>query len=93
MATHHRLTMTTTGNNTGIQRHCVMKPTFFTSNYKTHLSATYYKNTTHPHPTSHPTPPWQAYMILATFDNIGILLEPPYSCVLYHCDISTLTLE
>jgi hypothetical protein len=52
MATHHKLTkgndMTTTGNSTCFQRHCVMKPTFFTSNNETHLSTAYYNNTTPP---------------------------------------------
>jgi hypothetical protein len=48
MATYDSLTMTTNGNNTGVQRHCGMKTTFSTSNNETYLSTTYYQNTTPP---------------------------------------------
>ena len=53
LTTHHKLTMTTTDDNAYFQRHCAMKPTFFTSNDETHLSTTYYNNTT---PLSYITP-------------------------------------
>jgi hypothetical protein len=45
--------MTTTGNNTSVQRKCAKKPTFFSSNDDMHLFTTYYTNTT---PLSYITP-------------------------------------
>jgi hypothetical protein len=53
ITTLHKITLTTTGNNTSVQRQCAMKPTFFSSNGETHISTTYYINTT---PLSYITP-------------------------------------
>jgi hypothetical protein len=68
-----------------------MTPTLFSTNNEIHLSTTtYYNKTT---PLQHHTPlPHGKPTCYSQLDNLGILLAPPSSCVLFKCDISILTL-